>query len=323
MIDLHSLVEDIESGIVGSHCENLQKTLFPQHNVVYWRSIKKLHALNLKDSIIFLDDEHEYFTKELVEADYDMLRGNVVVTCSLARHKLLQEYNVKSVHWPFALWFESLIPLLKNKITKIKIQPYTNKNFNFLNGKWQAGRSHALNYIHLKYSKILDHGYVTANHFSEQLDPRITKDNNYGIEKLSLAFHFNNLFAVMEKFSAPISMKVESFGPAGRTSWMFTEKTLQCFLSGCVPLCVSYNPGLIAFLQQLGLDVFDDIVDQTYDSETNYFLRIEKMIQYNSLLLVNGIDVDQSRLYKNQNFILNEWPSQNLTELQHQVLELV
>ena len=243
MIDLNSLVQDIEVSnthiILNSYGENLQKLLFAEHNVVYWLSIKKLHTLNLKDSIIFLDDEHEYFTKELVEADYDMLRGNVVVTCSLARHKLLQEYNVKSVHWPFALWFESLIPLLKNKITKIEIQPYKNKNFNFLNGKWQEGRAHALNYIHLKYSKIFDHGYVTANHFSEQLDPRIAKDINWEVTKfLDGDSHFNNLFAVMEKFSAPISIKVESFGPAGRTSWMFTGKnSTMFFIRVCPSVC--------------------------------------------------------------------------------------
>ena len=56
-----------------------------------------------------------------------------------------------------------------------------------------------------------------------------------------------------------------------------SEKTWKPFMSGQFGLWLS-NPGTVAFLRTIGLDVFDDLLDgHAYDSETNLNLRIDAM----------------------------------------------
>ena len=59
---------------------------------------------------------------------------------------------------------------------------------------------------------------------------------------------------------------------------MLTEKTAHCFYGCNFPIILS-GAGAVAHLRQLGLDVFDDIVDHSYDLEPDPVHRIELVIQ--------------------------------------------
>jgi len=55
---------------------------------------------------------------------------------------------------------------------------------------------------------------------------------------------------------------------------MFTEKTAKPFCCNQIPLFVA-SPGYVEILRRLGFDVFDDIVDHSYDKEDNVFKRCD------------------------------------------------
>jgi len=55
---------------------------------------------------------------------------------------------------------------------------------------------------------------------------------------------------------------------------MFTEKTTKPFCCNQIPLFIA-TPGYVEILRRLGFDVFDDIVDHSYDKEDNIIKRCD------------------------------------------------
>lgn len=73
-----------------------------------------------------------------------------------------------------------------------------------------------------------------------------------------------------------------------------SEKTWKPVAAGQIFL-VFGNPGTVAFLRSVGVDVFDDIIDHTYDSESDWKLRLNKI----HLQLERLMSMDLVELYKN------------------------
>lgn len=67
-------------------------------------------------------------------------------------------------------------------------------------------------------------------------------------------------------------------------SFLITEKTLNSILGCNFPIFIS-SAGTVDFLRNIGLDVFDDIIDHNYDTINNPFDRIYRAIQDNKQLL--------------------------------------
>jgi hypothetical protein len=89
---------------------------------------------------------------------------------------------------------------------------------------------------------------------------------------------------------------------------IITEKSLFAWLAFQVPIIIGY-PGIVAHARQLGFDMFDDIVDNSYDSLPNH-LRVQAAVELNRNILTNGIDRIklQSRLEHNHQHALS-WPA--------------
>lgn len=64
------------------------------------------------------------------------------------------------------------------------------------------------------------------------------------------------------------------------------EKILNSQLASNFPIFVS-GTGVVQWFRDNGLDVFDDIVDHSYDSEKDPVLRLEKLVCDNKHLLIN------------------------------------
>ena len=58
------------------------------------------------------------------------------------------------------------------------------------------------------------------------------------------------------------------------TRGMYTEKTAKCFLARQFPLFLAVQ-GYVSYVRHIGFDVFDDIIDHSYDNETDPFKRIQ------------------------------------------------
>jgi hypothetical protein len=88
---------------------------------------------------------------------------------------------------------------------------------------------------------------------------------------------------------------------------IITEKSIFAWLSLQVPLLIGY-PGMIKHARWLGFDMFDDILDNSYDSAPNS-TRVEAAIEFNRPLLSSGVDREKllPRLVLNQQHAMS-WP---------------
>lgn len=69
-------------------------------------------------------------------------------------------------------------------------------------------------------------------------------------------------------------------------SFMVTEKTMHCFYGCNFPIILG-GCGIVAHLREVGFDMFDDIIDHSYDLISNPIDRIVRAIDDNERLLVD------------------------------------
>lgn len=85
------------------------------------------------------------------------------------------------------------------------------------------------------------------------------------------------------------------------------EKTLYAFVAGQVPVLIGH-PGAVQDCRELGFDMFDDLVNTSYDWLPND-IRAETALELNQDLILGKKDLSQfqQRLKKNQQYVLNEF----------------
>tara|TARA_R110002060_G_scaffold75244_1_gene84849 strand:- start:37 stop:618 length:582 start_codon:yes stop_codon:yes gene_type:complete len=77
------------------------------------------------------------------------------------------------------------------------------------------------------------------------------------------------------------------------------EKLLNSQLGGNFPIIIG-GKNSVKWLRDNGFDVFDDIIDHSYDSHTDPVLRLQSAIENNKSLLTNATNTIQ--LWKNNNY---------------------
>jgi hypothetical protein len=86
--------------------------------------------------------------------------------------------------------------------------------------------------------------------------------------------------------------------------FLITEKTANCFYGSNFPIWIS-SRGTVSFLRDMGLDVFDDIVDHSYDEIDDPILRLNSAIELNFRLLIDNTLVKKLWLKNRDRFIFN------------------
>lgn len=83
----------------------------------------------------------------------------------------------------------------------------------------------------------------------------------------------------------------------------FTEKTLKPFLATQIPL-IYCTPNLNRELRKLGFDLFDDIIDYSFEYEVDHYKRLKLMVlELDKLIKMDLVDFrikNFSRFYKNR-----------------------
>jgi hypothetical protein len=63
-----------------------------------------------------------------------------------------------------------------------------------------------------------------------------------------------------------------------QTPCSVSEKTIKCLASG-KPFLVMAGTGTLRWLRELGFQTFQDVIDESYDSETDWYRRLHKILQ--------------------------------------------
>lgn len=90
---------------------------------------------------------------------------------------------------------------------------------------------------------------------------------------------------------------------------LFCEKTLFAMLAEQIPVVIG-SQGLVGSLSDRGFDMFDDLVDTSYDCLPNS-IRLNKALELNRDLIVGKIDLApyRERLRAQREFVLNDYPT--------------
>lgn len=122
------------------------------------------------------------------------------------------------------------------------------------------------------YSKFYNNKALASDGY----DIYTTTNNNVDNFNYNLRQKYANSFVEIvteSNFSAP--------------SFMLTEKTLNSFYGCNFPILLS-GCGAVEHLRSLGFDMYDDIIDHSYDTVTNPFDRIVDAVEKNKELLLNS-----------------------------------
>ena len=149
----------------------------------------------------------------------------------------------------------------------------------------------------------------------------------YGSGQNDNISNFENRLRRMYQDSFVEIVSESSFTPS---SFMLTEKTSHSFYGCNFPIILG-GAGAVAHLRELGLDMFDDIVDHSYDLISNPIDRIVTAIESNRILLTDANHAKQSwkacrsRFERNIEVIRNiySWYEQRTRQKFAKTLELI
>jgi hypothetical protein len=90
---------------------------------------------------------------------------------------------------------------------------------------------------------------------------------------------------------------------------IITEKTIMAMLAEQIPIVIGY-PGIVADCKELGFDMFDDVVDTSYDQLPND-VRAINAVKLNQDLIQGHIDLSpyRQRLHAQREFLLDDYPT--------------
>jgi len=180
--------------------------------------------------------------------------------------------NLNIIYFPTFL-YETVCDLQNYSIDYSK---YNNKS-----NKWMClnGQIHGVRKNVVEYLKNYNNGYLTLGD-KVKLDQADLLYENYNYNNIE---NFINLTNIYKQSSINIVCETAY---SKRKLTHITEKTLFAFLSLQVPIVIG-NVGIIKWLKNLGFDMFDDIVDTSYDN-SNDNVRWKLAIDNNKSLIKNG-----------------------------------
>jgi hypothetical protein len=129
-------------------------------------------------------------------------------------------------------------------------------------------------------------------------------DDNYEIYKEeSPNDNVSNFKNVLKNYYSSTCIEIITETTFFEKYFLITEKTANCILGCCFPIWVS-PPGTVKFLRERGFDVFDDVIDHSYDLVENHIDRIHRCI-YDNLDILSNCDKSYSLWEKNKHRFLN------------------
>jgi len=291
-----------------------------------------------QDTVIYIADHHYDADEQCYHVDR-LLNGNesTIIFDHVVQHDdILKKYNL--------LYFPSFIAKENQQFVEQQIIPeWTNKTrtFNFMINKPRPHRILLLELIKkynlTNYTHSLPWQVNTINNIpvtNYAFGPEITMERGIRNGHYKNAHTYQGLLQKTIFEPACISLITEPAYYEKET--ILTEKTLMAMYAGTFPIWVG-GWRIADYMSSLGFDIFDDIIDHSYQAVDNPADRCRLAIELNIDLLkdfdraVNLINSCQTRLEKNvelleQNVFLdfcNNQIKQNQGQIQAALIDIL
>lgn len=213
----------------------------------------------------------------------------------VSNQKILTEitnYNFRSIFMPELLFLEVQRWVDFNNLS-ILPRPVIQKKFSFLNNRPTVSRKILFDFF--QDNNLLEMSYASYNNTKDRfiLEPQNNQLATHNIKHpyknfLESTVH-NDIFADLANFY-PVTNFL--FDVCAETFCLeefigLTEKSIKPFLWGHIPLLYSAR-GTYRYLEDLGFDVFRDIVDLGFDNEPDNNIRMWRLQQ--EILRLSKID---------------------------------
>ena len=228
----------------------------------------------------------------LIEDFYsDSNIGEIILVHWNHNLKNIYKGDIKLIEFPTHSF--DFVQNLSNSVDEwISVNQKSNSiNFVCLNGRPRNHRVMAYDY--LKSLGIVSYVSMGGDDIS-----------TYGEYTFDNVHNFINLMQLYQ--SSPVNIVTETL--YYESNGILTEKLLQAFTALQLPILIAHK-GAVADARRYGFDMFDDIVDNSYDMCDND-IRWKKAIDDNLHILNNEFNYHEllPRLQRNQEYLLNEYP---------------
>lgn len=125
------------------------------------------------------------------------------------------------------------------------------------------------------------------NGFKKVKNNQLSINDDKDIYKTSNNDNVSNFKNVLSNYYQNTFVEIVSETTYTEKAYLLTEKTLNSIYGCCFPIMIS-GQGSVAFLREMGFDVFDDIINHNYDTIVNPIDRLYSAVNDNLELLSNN-----------------------------------
>lgn len=303
--------------------ENLGFTVFVEHN-----SFQPPYHPQTAWPLRLPNIEFKHNTLLLIHfQDFVTVKNDQIVELNLvADHYSDHASQVVVVHWPHALhrYYNGPIHLLEFNLHEYNIL----KNLQARWSEWQhmfdRPRTHAWQCLN---GRMCPHRYQVKeilktwpNGMLSYHDQILLPDWAYPTYR---GTENEDNFIRLTKVYGSCAVNIVTETQYDKAPGIITEKTIMAMLAEQIPIVIGY-PGIVADCKELGFDMFDDLVNISYDNLPND-VRASKALELNKDLILGHLDLSvyRDRLRAQREFLLQIYPTIMEQQFQNSCAQLV
>lgn len=329
------------SYVLGIIRDNFNYEIYDIWGSINFQTILKLKLIK-KKFILILDDEvfetETYLIKDQQEKILNKLveiliqKDCICIVKTEFLYNYFKNQSINVIFEPNFDNFEVLIPL-----RNIKTDNTFNDSYSYccLNRSFNQPRQYLID--KLEQFDLTQYGYVTTHYgFNTEYnqDSFILKNFNLKTQKpdrvysiynnLDVTLTTKNFIHILNNIPGIINISVESSNPKNHLNSIrsISEKSIQPYFCLKLPIVIGHK-NTIRDHKNEGLDVFDDIIDHSYD-EVDYYdyqNKVDQAISKNVNIL-KDITLDDNlkkRLIQNQNYLVYGWLDKKLNDFMSKI----
>lgn len=263
--------------------------------------------LHLQDFVTVID--HKILELETIENHYKDAADRIIVThwnrnISKIYNGPINLIEFSSHNWQTALSLNDTFSKWQNILNKNR-----SVNWQCLNGRMCQHRRRAVDVLLNWDNGILSYG--------DQIPLAAAPYSNY------IGCNNEENFIRLADIYGTCAVNIVTETHYDHSPGIVTEKTLMAFAAQQVPVVIGYQ-GIVQDCRELGFDMFDDLVDTSYDLLPND-TRVEQALVRNQKLICGSVDISAfaGRLAANREFLLEQFVPQMQQRVTKDITALV